>query len=96
MLGNVALRLGLGPRATLIAQRLDRTDAAQVAPGGYPTRQSFHALAWGGELALGARVPLGNGFSIGADVEGWLLFADAGGIRGYPGITIAAMASFAF
>jgi hypothetical protein len=96
MLGDIALRLGLGPRATLVAQRLDRSDAAQVALGGYPTRQSFHALAWGGDLALGARLSLGKGFSLGADVEGWLLFADAGGVRGYPGITGAMVAGFSF
>jgi hypothetical protein len=95
-LGDVALRLGLGPRGALVAQRLDRTDAAQVGLAGYPTRQSFHALAWGGDLAVGARLPLGKGFAIGADLEGWLVFADAGGVRAYPGVTGAAMAGFSF
>jgi hypothetical protein len=95
-LGGLGLRVGLGPRASLVAQRLDRTDAARVALAGYPTRQSFRALAWGGDVAVGARVALGGGFALGADLEGWLLFADAGGARAYAGATGLAMATFAF
>lgn len=77
--GAVELSFGAGPIAQVIAQRFDRTDAGRVSLAGYPTRQSFHAFAWGGDAALGARTKIVGRLALVVEAEGSLLFADTSG-----------------
>jgi hypothetical protein len=75
--GRWGLRFGAGPVGQYIVQRLRRQDASRVALAGYATEESFHALAWGGELAGGVRAPLSSRLSLGLDLTGRALVANA-------------------
>jgi len=78
-LGSIDVRLGLGPAASFVAQRLRRQDAARVALAGYPTEQHFHALLAGAESIVGARYHLAPRVALGIDLDGALLFGDGAG-----------------
>jgi hypothetical protein len=67
-LGSPILGVGLGVEVLAVRQTLERTDAAQVMLGGYPTSEEHFAWAPGPIGLVRLREPLGKGFWV--DVEG--------------------------
>jgi hypothetical protein len=78
-LGGPILSVGAGAAVDFVSQRVQRTDAAVVAAAGYPTTQSYGAVAPGPIVFARLRVPVGTIPWIEMSARGELLLPELDG-----------------
>ena len=79
---GAALSIGAGVAAESLWQRVERTDAARVAAGGYATSASYRAIAIGPVVVARGRLPIGTAYFVEAAIDGGMLVADFDGTAG--------------
>jgi hypothetical protein len=75
-MGRSLLALGAGAAADFVEQRVERADAAVVAAAGYPTTETFRAIAPGPIAFLRLRLPVGTTTWIELGARGELLLPE--------------------
>jgi hypothetical protein len=80
---GVRLRLGVDARAQIVAQTVERTDAARLAPAGFTSHQNYEAAVAGGGVHSALRIPVNQLGFIDMGLRGLLLGMDTDeGLRG--------------